>query len=152
MSIADIVAYDNTGKLTLIVEVKNKLGTNSEWAAKMRRNIVEHGYLPNTRFFLLALPDHFYLWKDKYSSGIEKPTYEINPLVFLKPYLEKPNIKIEKLSEAGFEILITYWLNELLQLSESSENFKKNDNNKWLIESGLLNAIKHGRIASEVLL
>ncbi|MSP27614.1 MAG: hypothetical protein EXR80_04015 [Methylococcales bacterium] len=117
----------------------------------MRRNIVAHGYVPNTRFFLLALPDHFYLWKDKYSSEIERHTYEIDPMVFLKPYVEKSNIKIEKLSEAGFEILITSWLNELLQLSESQESFKQNKNNKWLVESELLNAIKHGRIASEVL-
>ena len=147
---ADIVGYDNQGKLTLVVEVKKKLGTDGEWAAKMRHNIVAYSSLSKVRFFLLALPDHFYLWKDKSSAKTEKPTYEIDPISVLKPYLEKANLQIEKLSSSGFEMLITFWLNELLELSESSENFEHNDANKWLIESGLLDAIKHGRIESEI--
>jgi len=149
---ADVVAYDNEGKLALVVEIKKKLGTNSEWAAKMRCNILAHSFFPNVRFFLLALPDHFYLWKDKDSLEIEKPTYDINPFSFLSPYLERANLQPEKLSEAGFELLITSWLNELLQLSDSPETLKQNDNNKWLFESGLFDAIKHGRVVSEIAL
>lgn len=144
---ADMVAYDSQGKMALVVEVKNKLGTNSEWAAKMRRNILAHGY-PSARFFLLALPDHFYLWKDKHSLEIEQPNYDINPFVFLKPYLEKANIQPENLSGAGFELLVSSWLNELLQ----AETVKQDASNTWLAESGLLDAIKQGRVDSEVAL
>ncbi|NOQ35338.1 MAG: hypothetical protein GQ569_05515 [Methylococcaceae bacterium] len=148
---ADVAAYNSDGELTLIVEVKNKLGTDSEWATKMRRNILAHGLLPNVRFFLLALPDRFYLWKDKSSTEIEKPTYEIDAKAFLKLYFEKVHIQPEKISGMGFEILINLWLNELLQKSSLLESFKQDKNNQWLIESGLLEVIKHGRIVSETI-
>ncbi|WP_146054524.1 hypothetical protein [Methylovulum psychrotolerans] len=145
---ADVVAYDSEGKLALVVEAMDKLGTNSEWAAKMRCNMLVNGY-PSARFFLLALPDHFYLWKDKPSRNIEKPTYDIDPFALLRPYLEKADIRPEKLSRAGFELLVASWLNELSQFGERSEALKKNDHNKWLFESGLLDALKQGRIVSE---
>lgn len=144
---ADIVAYDNKGKLTLVIEVKNKLGTTSEWAARMRRNILAHGLLPSTRFFLLALPDRFYLWKDKPLPQVEKPTYEIDPSPFLKPYLQKAGVRPDKLSNEGLELLIRSWLSELLQASELPDALKQN--NEWLVESGLLDALKRGRVASE---
>ena len=40
---ADMVVYDRAGQLALVVEAKNKLGTSSDWAAKMRRNMLAHG-------------------------------------------------------------------------------------------------------------
>jgi hypothetical protein len=144
---ADIAVYNNEGKSTLVVEVKNKSGTTAEWAARMRRNIVVHSLLPSARFFLLALPDRFYLWKDKPLPQVEKPTYEIDPLPFLTPYFEEIGVRPENLSSEGFELLMVSWLNELLQASELPETLKQN--NEWLVESGLLDAIKHGRVASE---
>ncbi len=121
---ADIAAYDNEGKLALVVEVKNKVGTDSEWAARMRRNILTHGLLPSVRFFLLALPDRFYLWKDKLLQHIEKPSYEINPAPFLKSYLEKVSVNPENLSNEGFQLLIISWL-KLLQTRELSETLRQ---------------------------
>jgi hypothetical protein len=42
------------------------------------------------RFFLLAVPDKFYLWKEIGLSTEEiEPDYEINPEPFLKPYHRK---------------------------------------------------------------
>jgi hypothetical protein len=76
----DLMAYDVQGRPTLAVEVKNKRGTSRAWAAQLRRNMLAHGQLPETAFFLLALPDRFYLWKNTSNqlSNIE-PTYEIDP-------------------------------------------------------------------------
>jgi hypothetical protein len=148
----DVVAYDSEGKLALVVEVKNKPGTNREWAAKMRHNLLARGY-PNAPFFLLALPDHFYLWRNKGASDdLENPNYDINPFAFLKPYLEKANIQPEKLSGIGFELLVTSWLNELLQTETQSEMLKHDEQHQCLVESGLLDAIKQGRIVSDVAL
>lgn len=147
---ADAVAYDSDGNLALVVEVRNKLGTNSEWAARMRQNILIHNTLPSVRFFLLALPDRFYLWKDKPLPTIEPPTYEIDPAPFLQPYFDQAGIQPEDLSSGGFELLMIAWLNELIQSSELPETIDQRD--KWLIESGLLDAIKGGHIASEAVL
>ena len=102
---ADIAAYDTDGQLVLVVETKNKLGTSSVWAAKMRRNILAHGLLPKTRFFLLALPDRFYLWRDvSIIPELAEPNYEIDSAPFLQPYYDRAGILPEKLSSESNEI------------------------------------------------
>lgn len=146
---SDIMAYDSEGNLALVVEVKNKRGTDNEWATKMRRNMLAHGLVPSARYFLLALPDRFYLWKDKPLPELEKPGYEIDPLPFLEPYFEGVGIQPENLSGAGFELLVLSWLNELAQTGELPDTLLKGDN-AWLIESGLLEAINQGHIVPEV--
>jgi len=51
---ADLSIYDRNGQLTGVVEIKNKLRTSREWAAKLRRNILAHGGFRNIDFFLLG--------------------------------------------------------------------------------------------------
>jgi hypothetical protein len=145
----DIMAYDSKGNLALVVEVKNKRGTDHEWATRMRRNILTHGLIPNAQYFLLALPDRFYLWKDKPRPELEKPQYEIDPLPFLKPFLERAGVQPERLSSPGFELLVMSLLNELAQTGELPDS-ESNGNNAWLTESGLLEAINQGHIVHEV--
>ncbi len=59
----DIAVYSRDDKLQLVVEVKNRVKATASWAAHMRRNMVAHLDMPRSPFFLLALPDHFYLWR-----------------------------------------------------------------------------------------
>ena len=40
---ADLALYSSHGQLTAIVEIKSKMGTSRDWAAKTRRNILAHG-------------------------------------------------------------------------------------------------------------
>jgi len=147
---ADRTVYDAHGQLALIIEIKNKLGTSNKWAAKMRRNILAHGLLPYVKLFLLALPDHFYLWKEVEISPEEvTPTYDINPEPFLKPYYEKAGVSLEQLSGESFELIISSWLSELKQAVQVPSNFPL-ETQKWLFESGFLEAVKDGRVESEV--
>ena len=140
--IADIIAYDTNGQLTLVIEIKSKLGTSAQWAAQMRRNILAHGLLPSTPFFLLGLPDHFYLWKDNgITPEVIKPTYEIDPRPFLQPYYEKSGLSSETISGKSFELVIVSWLSEILG-TRSQDSLQ--DSQKWLLESGLFEAIHGG--------
>jgi hypothetical protein len=139
----DIVVYDGMDNPVLAVEVKNQHGTDTEWAAQTRRNLLIHGLLPRVRYFLLALPDRFYLWVDKPLPAIENPTYELDPLPYLQPYLDRADLILENLNGANFELLIVSWLIDLVRSGELIGA----GNNDWLIESGLLEAIKHGNVA-----
>lgn len=140
--------YDKNGQLALVVETKNKLSTSSNWAAKMRRNMLAHGLMPDTRFFLLALPDRFYLWKD---AGIRPelvpPTYEINPEPFLQSYFNGTGISLDSLTGESFELIISSWLSNLLQADVPPFELEGQD---WLIDSGLFETIKHGHLAAQV--
>ncbi len=148
-NIADMTVYDANGQLTLLVEAKKKLGASSEWAAKMRRNILANGLSPETKFFLLAIPDRFYLWKD---SGVapEKinPTYEIDPDPFLRPYYEKSGLTPENMSGAAFEFMISSRLSEINLADEAPPQLPLKTI-EWLIESGFLEALAGGRVEFE---
>ncbi len=150
MNYADIAVYGKDKRLQLLVEVKSKHGTSSSWAALMRRNMYAHGLLPETRFFLLALSDKFYLWKD---SGILieaiEPSYEINPLSFLEPYYRKANVSPSHIAGASLELIITSWLTQIITVP--SIDLLARDYKDWLIDSGLFDAIQGGYIESSIL-
>lgn len=143
----DVKVFDTSGNFVLAVEIKNKRGTNVEWASKMRRNLMVHGLVGAPQYFLLALPDRFYLWRDNDYRDLEPPEYEIDPLPLFKPYVGSTDEYLQNLSGEGFELLVVAWLSELLQTSELPENEKTS----WLIESGLFEAIQRGHMVSEVM-
>lgn len=144
---ADLAAYDPTGQLTLIVEVKGRTDRTRSWAMQVRRNMIEHSALPNTRFFLLAMPDRLYLWKDAGNTPeMVEPTYEIDAAPFFQPYFDSAMSSPGQLTHESFELIVTSWLHELVNWGIPSGM----PGAKELQESGLLEAIKGGSVAVEV--
>lgn len=145
---ADIVAFDRNGQLALIVEVKNKPGTSREWAASMRRNMYAHGLLPRAPFFLLALPDQFYLWENVgMSNEALEPTLQIDPTPFLGPYYERGGVSPKDVTGKSFELIIAAWLNQILS-TESREDLQVR-NQQWVVSSGLFDSLAGGRLELE---
>jgi hypothetical protein len=146
---ADVGVFDRTGRLALVVEVKGRLGTTGAWAAKMRRNLVAHGVASGPEYFLLALPDRFYLWRGDGSAPEEiAPTYEIDPTKLVAPYRALAGLSTTSPSERGFEIIVEAWLDDLLSKDELPSELSAQE--PWLPESGLFDALKGGRIEHEV--
>lgn len=143
----DLVGYDSDNQLALVVEVKKKQNASLDWATQLRRNILAHGTLPNTPFFLLALPDRFFLWKngDK-NHETSDPAYTIDAKPVLMPYLERAGVKAEQISHQSLEIIIAAWLSELAQ----KEPNQLDASERWLVESGLYAALVGGRLEHEV--
>jgi len=149
LQIADLIAYNFAGQITLIVEAKSRVDTSRSWATRMRRNMLAHGVVPNSRFFLLALPDRLYLWKDAGNlPELVEPTYEIDATPFFQPYIERARLAPDQLNVQSFEVIVTSWLNELIQ-SGISTNVPATQR-QLLQESGLLDALKGGSVAVEV--
>jgi len=157
MYYADMAVQGKDQHLQLLVEAKNKRGTSKIWAAKMRRNMYAHDLLPETPFFLLALPDKFYLWKDVgLSTDLIEPDYEINPEPFLKAYYPKaytmPNVTLAlsdyDISSEGFELIVSAWLHQILTVP--SVNLLPANMN-WIVTSGLFDAIHNGYLKLEEL-
>ncbi len=85
----DFIAYDDAGRVILLAEVKSRVGTSEQWAARFRRNLLEHGTLPNARFFLIATPDRMYFWKQDHSvSAEEPPDFTIDATKEFKRYFD----------------------------------------------------------------
>lgn len=148
----DLLVENCHGQPTLIVEVKSKINTSSEWAAKLRRNIMAHGYLPQVPYFLIAFPDKFYLWVNETEAdrvlNDRKPDYVINANSILKPYFDRPEIQSNRISGKSFELIIASWLEELIQSEKNLENIKKHQ--PWLIYSGLYADLVGGKVVYEV--
>jgi hypothetical protein len=147
--IADLVAYSPDGEIALIAEVKSRTDTSRSWATRMRRNMLAHDVVPNSRFLLLALPDRLYLWKDiSNTPELIEPTYELDATPFFQPYYERANISPDHLSGQSFELIVTSWLNELIQ-SGVPANVPEQQR-RLFQESGLLDALKGAIVAVEV--
>ncbi len=144
---ADIVVYDRNKQIALIAEVKKKPGVTSEWAVKWRRNILAHGELPDVTFFMVALPDRFYLWKNAGNQPeLVEPSFEIDAEPILRPYLERNHVSVEEIDPQSFEFVISGWLNSLVLQN------KETDIQNQVIQSGLFNAIRGGHLEHEVAL
>lgn len=147
--VADLVAYNPAGQLTLLVDVKSKTDTSRAWATRMRRNMLAHDVIPNSQFLLLALPDRLYLWKDRGNKPeLVEPTYEIDATPLFQPYYERTHLSPSQLSRQSFELIVTSWLNELIQ-SGIPANVPE-EQRRLLQESGIVEALKGGNVTVEV--
>lgn len=144
-----MAVYDRTNTLLLVVEVKARLGASPEWGAQLRRNIAAHGLFPEAPYFLLALPDRFYLWSNTAtSSDSDAPSFSVNPSPLLRPYFERADISPDQISSQSLELIIASWLNDMIsRASQKSED----EVPSWLKESGLYEAMSDARLEQEVL-
>jgi hypothetical protein len=144
---ADFAVIAPHGGLALIAEAKAKVGASPTWAAQLRRNLMTHWGHARSKYFLLAMPDKFYLWKDGANLPAETPAdFEIDAKEFLGPYFEAANVSPESVSGYGFELIVAAWLHALLASDDlPAELLSKHP---WLVE--LFDEIKGGHVAPEV--
>ena len=148
----DIAVYNPDGKLQLVVEVKNKPRASAEWVAHLHHNLLAHAFIPHSPYFLLALPDSFYLWKDAVSlDTLATPDFQISAPEVLAPYLNhfSPPLSLNDLSHAGFELLMAAWLEDIIRTEPQRDAVGPNLH--WLFDSGLYGAIARGSVAIEAM-
>jgi hypothetical protein len=144
---ADISVYSEDDRLLLITEVKGRRGVSTKDVVQMRQKLLAYPVIANTPYFLLALPDYFYLWKHPSSKKAE-PDYKIEAKQALAEYLESAKFSLEEVNGEGLELLVSSWLRDLTYINGSKE--QNNPTLKWLFESGLYDAIKDGKVLLEV--
>jgi hypothetical protein len=146
----DVVVYAPNERAQLVVEVKNRPGASDEWARQMRRNLLAHALVPSTPYFLLVLPDHIYLWRSKDPSNIESPPdYKVETQAVLADYLQRLPRPLNEISEYSLELLVNSWLKDLVSLSQGELD---DPVQRWIVESGLYDAIKKGLVMAEPVL
>jgi hypothetical protein len=140
----DFAVEKEGGGIRLLVEAKNTTASSPEWAARFLRNLFRHAQIPRADYFLLALRDHLYLWRDP-EPDVSAPDFQADTLAALRPYLTRFHGKLETLSESSFELLIEAWLTDLV-----AGNLADTSNRRWLEESGLAESVRDGAIRSNV--
>ena len=148
LATADLALYDRSGRLTAIAEIKNKLGTSREWAARTRRNLLAHGRAFSADFFLLVTPDRLYVWERAGTEPVQAPPpYEADTRPGLAPYFESAGVDPRYVSGHAFELLVGAWLSDLIRSEEMRG--ESSDDQKWLAKSGFRNAVKGGHVEYE---
>ena len=138
----DLVAYNRNKQMTLIAEFKGATEINPQWVTEYRHNLLAHGDLPNVPYFLVAMPDKGYLWKNNNKSESSSPTYTINLIPILKPYLNNPLTRINKTS---LEMLFTAWLFQRIHQPIGQIPTEE----RWIVDTGLYDAIQGGIIEED---
>jgi len=111
---ADFVVHAPDESIRLVVEAKSTPNDSATWAAELRRNLVMHGAVPPAPYFLLALPQHFYLWKDAPATEAVLPDYQVAAQAVLPLYLREFSVPLDQLSGAGWEFVVAAWLDDLV--------------------------------------
>jgi hypothetical protein len=130
-----------------MAEAKAKVGTSPRWAAQLRRNLMPHWGAARPKYFLLAMPDKFYLWRDGATAETEAPAdFEIDARDLLRPYFEGAKVSPTSINPYVFELIVAGWLHALLASDDLPAEMRSRD--PGLAE--LFDAVKGGYIASEV--
>lgn len=144
-SVTDFIVHDEEGNPSLLVEVKALTNRSEQWARKMHRNLVVHGRLPETQFFLLALPDHFYLWSNHSQlDPSAPPSVVINAEPILETYFTRAGVSPNQVTGATFELIVRTWLQRIVQ-SPTSTDLPEHSRD-WMLDSGLFEAIQGGSV------
>jgi hypothetical protein len=142
---ADLLIYDRENRLAVTVDIRARSGTSREWAAQLRRNLLQHEGFRGARFFLVVTLDRMYLWPQADSSpDLTLPTYEAEAEPILRPYIEGTRIDLRSVDGMTFELLVSSWLSALLYSRSAAPNGQS-----WLVESGFLEAVRNGRLFSQ---
>ena len=142
---ADILVHSDDFKL--IVRVKGGGQSSAEWAARYRRNLVEHDLIPTTEYFLLAVPDYLYLWKEKGTLEVVPPDYVVRTFNVLKKYLTTSDAEPKVIDKDGLQFALSSWLRDATFSAKRPP--KGSDAYKLLVESGLLDAIDQREVITE---
>jgi hypothetical protein len=134
----DFIAHDRDGHVLLLAEAKSRRGTSASWAAGLRRNMLSHGMLPASKYFLVATPERLYLWRQEDSHAAEAlPQVTIDAEKVLAPYFKVLRQDPSQIGPEAFEHLVLAWLKDLArpELSGADQNARQGDGSLlWLAE------------------
>lgn len=138
------LVIEKGGNPIVAVEARNVEAPSRQWAAQFLRDILAHGDVPRSAYFLLALRNRLYLWRDP-TTAVSLPDFEGQTSDALEPYLMRLHRPLDTVSQSGFEMLIQAWLGELVMgiLPDSGDR-------KWLVESGLADAVRDAFIRTKI--
>lgn len=143
----DFAIFDENGQLTAIAEAKSQTNRDESWASAWLRNFSEHQTSPMPLFVLLATPETLYIWKRRSEQESFKPIATTDTRRLLSSYFNRPNYDTADLLKPVFEFVIGAWLDGMAHgLWEPSDD----EDVRALVDTGLLEAMRNGRVTSSL--
>jgi hypothetical protein len=138
------LVIEKGGDAIVAVEARNIESPSGEWAAEFLTNILEYGDLPECPYFLLALRNRMYLWRNP-KLPVSLPDFEGDTSDALQAFLVRLRRPLAGLSLNSFQMLIEAFLFEMVMgvLPESGDL-------TWLVDSGFADAIRNAYIRQNI--
>ncbi|MBS0422269.1 MAG: hypothetical protein JSR66_31480 [Proteobacteria bacterium] len=141
----DIVVDSPIGRRILFVECKATRSSTPRDAANVRRKLIMYTQLPLDAFFLLAVPSKLFLWgRDAALDAV--PAFTANAQPVLRDYLGALADQEGGPRGESLGLAIAGWLGDLTSNLRSPD---KTDADRMLVDSGLLEKIKGGRVRTD---
>ena len=140
---ADVAVFDKSGNLQLVVEAKyiRPEEDTLNRAVQIRRNLLAHSGIPDSPFFLIVFPGHFYLWKKGPPDTYDRQA-DYSDEFFFRSFPEWRK-SVHHQPGIEFERLVSEWIKDL------SSSHDEASIPSWAQVSGLYEAIKNGSVVSE---
>lgn len=107
---------DANGQTLAWVETKRRFGTDARWAREWRRHILQQFPHFHERL-LLILPDRIHGWNTPEPDAA--PSFSIDAVPLFTPYFERLGITSDEIRPMAFEMLVSWWLNDLMDDASS---------------------------------
>ena len=137
---ADLVAYDRSGLIRVLVEVKNKPVSSVTWAKDFRRNVLAHGVRPRADYFIVATPTMLHVWKEPAEPNAA-PSVSVNARDLWERY--SGGRALGPGSGEAFELVVASWLTDVALRWPA---IRQDSELRGLEETGLPDAIRGGRV------
>lgn len=140
----DILIQSPQGNSIAVVEVKNRQNLSRDVATAFRRNMLVHGLLSQTPYFLLTSQDIGFLWKGAKEENLDAPpNYEFSMDNVVSRYVKrKPG---ERLHGPVLDLIMSQWLFDLTMGTQKS--FEEPE--RTLALAGFNESIKGAKIITE---
>lgn len=140
----DILIQSPQGNSIAVVEVKNRQNLSRDIATAFRRNMLVHGLLSQTPYFLLASQDTGFLWKEAKEENLDSPpNYEFSMDKVVSRYIkQRPG---ERLYESVLDLVVFQWLLDLTM--DTHKTLEEPE--RTLALAGFNEAIKGAKIITE---
>jgi hypothetical protein len=120
----DFGLIDSTGHLRTIVEAKKRLAMPASWAKEFRRNLLTHTpSLASESGFVFVTPDTIFVWRSG-AANDATPDAEVDARPILAPYFERSHTSPEQIDPAAFELLVSWWLQDLVSMTTVDERLR----------------------------
>lgn len=142
----DILGRDTAGNAVLAVEVKARRGVDRDWAARLRRNLHDHGSHIAAQYFMILTTDDVYLWHEGDEHDrleIRLPDAVAKTRDVLGSQVEDPSM----IDGCTLELIASAWLTSVAETSDPSE--LQPAARSFLIDSGLHQALRGAAVAFE---
>jgi hypothetical protein len=147
---ADIAVFSKDRRLILIMEVKDGgREMTAQYAAALRHNWIGHGNLPVTPFFMIATRFHIFLWRGEAELGA-LPSYSATTTPIVTAYCPTITRMRRWRVCGGLDFAMFFWLADIMD--ERRPLSADSDTDRVLLDSGLFDEIKGGKLDLDVLL